>query len=427
MTTLQKRPTKQAILWLLFLGPFFFLVYNLCNWWTAQRADVTVFAFDWEQHIPFIPWLIWPYMSIDLFFAISVFICKTKRSLNQHVYRIITAIIISAIGFLLFPLRFSFSMPPVDGLSGLAFKALLSFDKPFNQAPSLHISLLMILWVQYAQVLKGMARRAMDIWFFLIFISVVFVYQHHVIDVITGFIVGIICLYLFPEDHWAIKKLAKHNRLTLRYGRFSLLLLIVAIVFKGIFWLLIWPAIALFIVAIAYNGLGASVFQKNSAGKQSWPARLLLTPFISGARLSAKRYNQNLAPYSMITDNIAIGGIQAPESKQWDAILDMTSEFEPASAHPNYHSLPVLDLTTPQPNIITAAISWLSRQPVDAKICIHCALGLSRSATVMAAWLVHTGHAKNASDAFLFIQQHRPIVWKAEHEHLIDQTCTPNQ
>jgi hypothetical protein len=45
--------------------------------------------------------------------------------------------------FVLTPLRFSFEpKPETHGLAGFLFDALAGFDKPFNQAPSLHIALL---------------------------------------------------------------------------------------------------------------------------------------------------------------------------------------------------------------------------------------------------------------------------------------------
>jgi hypothetical protein len=61
-----------------------------------------------------------------------------------------------AAGFLAFPLRFAFARPHVDGLNGLLFTTLMSFDKPFNQAPSLHMSLLLILWTRYARHGRGL-------------------------------------------------------------------------------------------------------------------------------------------------------------------------------------------------------------------------------------------------------------------------------
>ena len=60
--------------------------------------------------------------------------------------RLLTAQVVAVVCFILFPLRFTFRQPATDGIPGFLFDALTSFDKPFNQAPSLHIALLVILW-----------------------------------------------------------------------------------------------------------------------------------------------------------------------------------------------------------------------------------------------------------------------------------------
>lgn len=414
------KPTKHAVLWMLFLGPFFFIVYNFCNWYTAQRLDVGVMVFEWEKHIPFLPWLILPYMSIDAFFAASVFFCKNKVALNQHGYRIVLAILISAAGFLLFPLRFSFAVPEVGGFNGVLFDTLFSFDKPFNQAPSLHISLLMILWVKYAQYLKGLWLKGVHVWFALIAVSVLCVYQHHTIDVLTGFIAGVICLYVFPDNGW--KRLAAHPnfRFAKKYVLSALALLLLAVLFKGFWWVLLWPAAALLLVAWGYSGAGAAIFQKNAQGQHSWPAKYLLWPFMLGAVRSARRYNRKLDTYTMVTSNIALGGVNAPNAKAWGAVLDLTSEFS-ASTHRHYLSLPVLDMTLPTKAIVDEALAWLDKLPKDTVVCIHCALGLSRSATIVAAWLVHSGEADNAAEAYSMMKEKRPVVWKERHEQLVNQ------
>jgi hypothetical protein len=110
------RPWRAAALWMLFLGPFFFLVYGFCNWYASRLAHVPSYYYSWERSLPFIPPLIVPYFSIDLFYASSVFLCRDRRELNHHAYRIIAAILISAAGFVAFPLRFSFRAASCRGI-----------------------------------------------------------------------------------------------------------------------------------------------------------------------------------------------------------------------------------------------------------------------------------------------------------------------
>ncbi len=190
-----------ATLWLAVLGPLFFVVYGWCNAFTAQRAGVGSFYFAWERRIPFVPAMIMPYMSIDLFFAGSFFLCRDRGQLRTHAARIALAIALSAAGFLLFPLRYGWPRPAVEGWLGNLFAPLNALDQPFNLCPSLHISLRTILWRVYGRSLRGQPwlRLAARGWFTLIGVSTLLVYQHHVIDLVGGFLVAVVCCQLFPE------------------------------------------------------------------------------------------------------------------------------------------------------------------------------------------------------------------------------------
>ena len=136
---------KPAVLWLLLLAPLFFSTYGFATWVTSQRSDVGTLVFDWETHMPFWAWTIVPYWSIDLLYGFSLLLPSTRHELKQHALRLLSAQVIAVSCFLIWPLRFTFERPELDGVFGWLFAVLAGFDKPFNQAPSLHIALLVIL------------------------------------------------------------------------------------------------------------------------------------------------------------------------------------------------------------------------------------------------------------------------------------------
>lgn len=166
----------------------------------GRHATLPVMAFAWETRIPFVPWTIVPYWSIDLFYAISFFLCRHRLELDRHALRLFSAQVIAVTCFLLWPLRFSFERPEIGGMFGWLFDVLLGFDKPFNQAPSLHIVLLIVLWVKFAQYLHGMWRGVLHVWALLIGVSVLTTFQHHFIDIPTGLLAGWLCVWLWPEQ-----------------------------------------------------------------------------------------------------------------------------------------------------------------------------------------------------------------------------------
>jgi membrane-associated phospholipid phosphatase len=187
--------------WLAFTGPLFFLVYGWCNAVSAAQPHVGSIIFPWERRIPFVPLMIIPYLSIDLFFAGSFFLCRDRAQLRTHAARIILAIAISAAAFLLFPLRYGWSRPVVGGWLGMLFVPLNALDRPYNLCPSLHISLRTLLWRIYGACLRERrwARAVLWSWFVLIGLSTLLVYQHHVIDLIGGYLVALLCCRVFPD------------------------------------------------------------------------------------------------------------------------------------------------------------------------------------------------------------------------------------
>jgi membrane-associated phospholipid phosphatase len=181
------------------LSILFLVVYGGCNWITARRANVGTFFFEWERSFPFIQFFILPYMSIDLFYVAAPFLCRTERELSTLAKRITTAILVAGICFLIFPLRFAFPRPHGEGWLGAIFDWFRGMDAPFNLLPSLHAALMLILADVYVRHTRGIVRLAVVIWFVLIALSPIFTYQHHLIDIIGGFVVAALCFWIFRE------------------------------------------------------------------------------------------------------------------------------------------------------------------------------------------------------------------------------------
>lgn len=203
-----------AMQWFLVLGAAYASSYWLSNQLTHLRADVGTTVFAWERAIPFVEWTIVPYLSIVLFFVASFFVGQRERdhrdALQRHVVRLALVLIVSLVCFALMPLRFTFERPAATGLTGLLFQALHAFDMPYNRAPSLHISVLVLLWARFLPLVLGWCRVALALWFSLIGVSVLTTYQHHVIDVVGGLLAGGGCLWATnPAMHYTKRVLQR--------------------------------------------------------------------------------------------------------------------------------------------------------------------------------------------------------------------------
>ncbi|HYT90741.1 MAG TPA: dual specificity protein phosphatase family protein [Gemmataceae bacterium] len=414
------RPWLAAALWTLFLGLLFFLVYGTCNYLTSLRVDVGTCYLAWERAIPFVPIFIIPYMSLDLFFAAAPFLCRDRSEIHLLAKRIALAIGISACCFLLFPLRYGWARPPVDGLLGPVFGFLTELDQPYNLAPSLHISLRSIVWAVYGLHLRGAVRRVTGCWFVLIGVSTLLVYQHHVIDVLGGYVVAVLCFYVVPARAAAASSVGSYRRGLRQAGIYGSLALVCGVL-AWVAWpwgaILLWPAAALTVVALGYGYLGPAIFRK-SGGRLPWSARLLLGPYLLGAYLSSLGYRGRLRLYDEIVPGLLLGcrlnetEARTAVARGVCAVLDLTAEYsEPAAflALP-YRNVQILDLTAPTVEQLHEAVSFVRERAWAGKVYVHCALGRSRSAVVVAAYCLALGVAPTVAAAVALVRRARPQV-----------------
>ena len=348
---------KPAVLWLLLLAPLFFSTYGFATWVTSQRSDVGTLVFGWETHMPFWAWTIVPYWSIDLLYGFSLLLPNTRHELKQHALRLLSAQVIAVSCFLIWPLRFTFERPELDGVFGWLFAVLAGFDKPFNQAPSLHIALLVILWVMFQRHTQGFWRWVVHGWFALIGISVLTTYQHHFIDLPTGALAGWICVWLWPVEHPSPLLNARLTRdpmrwrLGVRYGVGALLLAVLAFVLGGGWLWILWPAVSLALIKANYFVLGAWGFQKRADGQLTPAARWLYAPYLAAAWINSRLWTRKHPQPDLIVDNVWLGRIPTTsEQAPFKAIVDLCAELPINPQGRAYQCVPVLDLVAPTPD-----------------------------------------------------------------------------
>lgn len=395
---------RRGLAWLALLGPLFYLSYGFANHLAASRSGVPSVVFDWERGIPFMAWTILPYWTINGFYAASLFVHRRAADVDRQGRRLLTAQFVAVSCFLLFPLKFAFSRPETDGWSGAMFDALTSFDKPYNQAPSLHIALLVILWSLYTPKLLRALRPVLHLWFALIGVSVLTTYQHHFIDIPTGVLLGAFCLWCWPEQgpsplmSWRRDRSAAHWRLAAYYGLGALACF--ALAWLGGAWLWsLWPAVSLLLVALAYAGLDTQVFQKTAQGHIPPGPRLLLAPYLLAARINQWWWTRASAAAVPLGEGLSFG--RAPRLGErlasGEFLVDLSAELHGREAM--VHAVPCLDLIPPSPAQLRAACAAIETARKGGAVRVACALGLSRSACAVLAWWLSTGREPDLEQA----------------------------
>ncbi|RWE02097.1 phosphatase PAP2/dual specificity phosphatase family protein [Mesorhizobium sp.] len=420
------RVVVRAALWLAFLAPFFYSTYGFANWLASTRDHVGSIVFSWEHHVPFVAWTIVPYWSINLFYGLSLLLNGSRQCVDRLAGRYLTAQIVAVTCFILFPLTATFVRPATTGLPGFLFAVLGGFDKPFNQAPSLHIALLVIIWDHWRQRLASAVLPLWHGWCFLIGASVLTTWQHHFIDIPTGALLGIFALWLFPSKGelpfagFRLSASSMARRLALCYGLGAIAALgaaAIGVFFSATALVLLWPALGLAIVAFGYAGAGAKVFQKTQDGRVSLASRILLWPHRLGATINLLAWTRKLPPVVAIADGVFLGRFPAAaEAHGFDTVIDLAAELErPRASTGRWISFPMLDLLPPPADVLDRAVAAIEPARRQGTVLVCCALGFQRSATVVAGWLVATGRSHTPAQAQKTLAASgRPVLFQDE-------------
>ena len=431
---MKQRPWAAALGAATLTGLLFVVVYNVCNRLTHIRPDVGVWVFQWEQFWPVVPAMIVPYWSIDLLFVLAPFLCTAREEVMVYRRRMGFVIMGAALGFLLIPLRFAFARPEVSGVFAPWFAALYSFDFPHNLFPSLHIALRTVLADHYVRHSRGAGRWLVHGWFSLIGISTLLTWQHHLVDVLGGFWLAGIALHLFRHDSPAPPR-ARNWTMVVLYGIGAIGCAQLARIAWPWTFILVWPAFAFGTAAFGYSGYG-SIYRKEQ-GRLNVLTKMFFAPLLAGQWISWWYYRRQSARWSQFTPHIWLGPVlceheaNAALEAGVTAVLDLTVEFSRTRAFEKVHylNLPVLDLTAPTKAQLFAAVAFIERESAVGIVFIHCKAGYSRTAGAAAAWLLVSGRAKDADDAFRQLVAVRPhIVIRPEIRAALAQYATePNE
>ena len=422
-----QRPTlRERLLWAAGLGALFVVAYGGTNLMTAHRADVGVIQFDWEGAIPVVPWMIVPYMSIDLFFIASLFLCRSTMELRTHGKRLALATVLAGICFLLVPLQLAATRPQLDGFPGVLHDLLKMGDQPYNLYPSLHVTYLLLLWCLYHRRTNGVMNAALHVWFVLVLPSVLFVHQHHFIDMVGGAVLAVTVLYVLPmrggdEAAWMKRPLVARPEVALRYalGAAALLVIVSLPQLPGLLrFLAAWIVVALIIMACAHWFAGPAVYRK-SDGAIPIGTRVMLAPHMIGLWLTRMYwFRKSPCGFNQVLPELWIGRVLRPwqaadlRSEGIIAVLDLTAEHRecPLLRKGTYHNTQILDTTLPTLEHLRDAVAFLQRHAAGGPVFVHCGIGYTRSAAVAAAYILAQRRASTVEQAIGIVRQGRPQI-----------------
>jgi len=186
-----KLNSKQYLWTALWCIPFFTFIYGYTNWRAKMARQTFSFVFDWELDTPFIPWMILPYMSLNLLVLAPIFFTNPGeiRRLGRAAA---LATVIGGATFYLLPAPIAFIRPTDVPGWNFFFDIVWGLDGVNNTLPSMHIAFatltVFMLWKWLTNVWRGIFTA----WLLFIMVAVIFTWQHHVMDIVAGFILGVV-------------------------------------------------------------------------------------------------------------------------------------------------------------------------------------------------------------------------------------------
>ena len=368
----------------------FNLCYLLANALAHQQKIMRHVAFSFESNIPFLPWMIVPYLSSGIFFCMSFFWVRNIDQLRVLSHRLLMATVLAGIIFILYPLQFSGFKPSIASPVYAALFGFLSLvDKPYNQLPSLHVAFCLIFWQSLHPLLQSrFTKIALAAWLMLTAVATVFTYQHHVLDIFAGFCLGLLCIGL-------IKPGRTEPNVAFYY------LIAAALVF--LVGVLAWQSILAVYVTLSFMLVSYSYYQRNpyflhkKKGLHPWWVWLLYAPYLMGYWLTwyAVRWREKSKPsINNIKENLWIGRrLSHSEVQQLPpncTVIDLANELSETAAlrSHRYFYFPLLDLIEPPAATVDEIITTLIKEIAAGKtVYLHCAMGYGRSLLIANTYL----------------------------------------
>lgn len=385
---------QQKIYALLLCSIAFMMVYNYAAWHISKLSEVPSFVFDFEKHIPFIPWSIIPYMTSGIFFCLVFFLCKNKEQLKNLVQRMLFVTLAAGLCFILFPLKFSLPKPEIDNtFLRYSFQFLKTFDSPFNQSPSLHIAYAFIFWTVFGRLKRG--RIFLMVWLILLGISTLTTYQHHVIDIVTGSILAHVSFIIFPfrKNDFLYRNFHVANIYFLSGWILILVTLLIDRYIHHTALILLWPAMMIILIGFHYQKNNVR-FLKSKNGAISWIKKIFYFPYLLIYRIFWKFFRKNRIPVKILPGMYISSRPDSEDLKNFGIthsmkVYDLSAEIEELSIlkeQSTYHSVPFLDIGSFDIDDTRKLVSEITESykilPEDGKILIHCTMGFTRSSVI---------------------------------------------
>lgn len=375
----QRPQFQQRGLHLLLNAILFALCYPLTNYLALQAKVQANVLLPFEPLVPFIPWMLVPYISFPLLLAASFFMVHYAE-LQKLSRRMMLCTLVGCLIFALIPLHFPLERPELtEPMLAVGYRLLSILDQPYNQLPSLHIAYCVILWVSLPK------RALFTLWLGVVVASTLLTWQHLLMDLAGGVALGLLTCWLVPRAH--------NTRQSVVFYYLAGVVLVLLWVSPQPPWLSVYLALPLALVARAY-ALNTHHFLAKQTGHHPLWVWVLYWPYLIGYRLCWQlvRYHshqpwQTKAPWLLVGRRLSVREAETLPANC--VVIDLSPELaELPILCLRYWHFPLFDMCAPIPSQLRPILQRLQiERQAGHTIYLHCAMGLCRSQFVADLYL----------------------------------------
>jgi membrane-associated phospholipid phosphatase len=184
---------KNILFWGLLWGIIYFVTNNI-NLFTPHELPL----FPFEKNTLMNEWWMIPYVSWVIYTII--FCLLIKKRAKKFTLLMTGLVLIHALVFIVYPVEY----PRTYDINSLCLvnKFLLSCDNPQNCLPSLHVSFIFLtLLISPYLGIVGKIRYLFIAWGIIIVLSVIFVKQHYIIDILGSLLITSFYFYFVVKKN----------------------------------------------------------------------------------------------------------------------------------------------------------------------------------------------------------------------------------
>ena len=175
---------------------WFGFVFGGCDYLTSMRSDRTPVHFELELELPFVPEMSIAYMSIYGLLWIAPFVLRSRQQLRALAVTLAFLTLCGGVCFLVLPAELAYPPPHDFGRWPQLFHFADWLNLKYNLVPSLHVAFSVACVAAYSALASRIGKAVLWSWAGVISVSTLLTHQHHIADVITGFLLGLIAARL---------------------------------------------------------------------------------------------------------------------------------------------------------------------------------------------------------------------------------------